>query len=784
MRNGCHTAITSAVLCLILLSALPTTAISAPRELSQDLLDQASRQTGLSREELLRRYEEQTGTEFDDTTVPPGLTELPGGGEQTTHPSVILPFDLDLTEAREDTAACPQPVTVLPDSIFGSSFFRLDAGVFAPATFGPVPEGYQLGVGDEVFVDVWGEVEFRLERVVDRDGAIILPKGGKVRCAGRTLGQVAGTIRKKLSASYSGIDAGGEGGTTFVEVSLGRLRAIRVFVVGEAAQPGAYEVSSVATVFTALYAAGGPGAQGSLRDIRLLRGEREVASLDLYEYLLSGKRTGDAPLREGDTVYVPPRGITVRVEGEVLRELVFEMKPDEDVRTLIRYAGGFTAEAETDHVHVSRIVPPAERRPEQPDRVHHDMDLRLKMLQPLRDGDVVRVDRISDRLQNWVEIRGNVKQPARYQYREGLGVADLVAIAGGLWPDTLEERAVIERTEADLSRAALDFDLGAALAGGSPVALQPMDVLRVFSIWDVQDRHEVAISGAVRAPGRFDWRANLTLRDLILKAGGLKESADLLRAEVSRQRRDAVQSRETGAPPERTVDVITVKMGEDWLSKGGNFVLEPHDRVAIRSLPWWELPRQVSVRGEVHFPGIYTLERSDERLSAVIARAGGLKHTAYAPGTRVVRQKDGIGNVAMNLTRALSKPGSEHDAILEDGDEILVPPVPYTVKVTGAVGFPTSIIFEGGKSVGDYVARAGGYADQADKWKTHVVYPNGMSKQIRKVWSDPEVLPGSTIVVPLKSPDEGPRKLETMREIASILASVATVWLVIDRTTQ
>jgi len=781
MRNGCHAALSLLIVCLALSALLP--ALSAAQEPTEEMLEQAERRTGLSREELMRRYREQVAPE-GEPVVPPGLTELPADAAPAERSQVILPFDLDLAESLVDTADAVPPVAALPDSVFGASFFRLDAGVFAPPSYGPVPESYRLGVGDEVFVDVWGEVEFRLERVVDRDGAIILPKGGKVRCAGRSLEQVAGAVREKLSGSYSGIDPDGEGGSTFVDVSLGRLRAVRVFVVGEAAQPGAYEVSSVATVFTALYAAGGPGAQGSLRDIRLLRGEREVASLDLYEYLLSGKRTGDAPLREGDTVYVPPRGITVRVEGEVLRELVFEMKPDEDVRTLIRYAGGFTAEAETDHVHVSRIVPPAERRPEQPDRVHHDMDLRLKMLQPLRDGDVVRVDRISDRLQNWVEIRGNVKQPARYQYREGLGVADLVAIAGGLWPDTLEERAVIERTEADLSRAALDFDLGAALAGGSPVALQPMDVLRVFSIWDVQDRHEVAISGAVRAPGRFDWRANLTLRDLILKAGGLKESADLLRAEVSRQRRDAVQSRETGAPPERTVDVITVKMGEDWLSKGGNFVLEPHDRVAIRSLPWWELPRQVSVRGEVHFPGIYTLERSDERLSAVIARAGGLKHTAYAPGTRVVRQKDGIGNVAMNLTRALSKPGSEHDAILEDGDEILVPPVPYTVKVTGAVGFPTSIIFEGGKSVGDYVARAGGYADQADKWKTHVVYPNGMSKQIRKVWSDPEVLPGSTIVVPLKSPDEGPRKLETMREIASILASVATVWLVIDRTTQ
>ncbi|MBC8424938.1 SLBB domain-containing protein [bacterium] len=782
MRNGCHAALSILIVCLALIAA-PPAPVSA-QEPSEELLDQAVRRTGLSREELMRRYRERVEPGGAEQAVPPGLTELPVGDAPVERPAVILPFDLDLAEAAADTRVDPSPVAVLPDSVFGASFFRLDAGVFAPPGYGPVPESYQLGVGDEVFVDVWGEVEFRLERVVDRDGAIILPKGGKVRCAGRSLDQVAGAVREKLSGSYSGIDPDGEGGTTFVDVSLGRLRAVRVFVVGEAAQPGAYEVSSVATVFTALYAAGGPNAQGSLRDVRLLRGEREVATLDLYDYLLSGKRSGDAPLREGDTVYVPPRGITVHIEGEVRRELTFEMKSDEDVRTLIRYAGGFTAEAETDHVHVARIVPPRERRPEQPDRVYRDLDLRLKMLHPLQDGDVVRVGRIPERLENWVEIRGNVKQPGRYQYREGLGVAELVGTAGGLWSDTLVERAVIERTESDLSRAALDFDLAAAVAGGAPVALQPMDVLRVFSIWDVQDRHEVAISGAVRTPGSFDWRENLSLRDLILKAGGLQESADLLRAEVSRLRRDAVQSRETGAPPQRTVDVITVKMGEDWLSNGGDFVLEPHDRVAIRSLPWWELPRQVTVRGEVHFPGVYTLDRSDERLSSVIARAGGLKHTAYAPGTRVVRAKDGLGNVAMDLASAISKPGSEHDAILEDGDEILVPPVPYTVKVTGAVGFPTSIIYEGGKSVGDYVARAGGYADMADKWKTHVVYPNGMSKQIRKVWGDPEVMPGSTIVVPMKSPDEGPRKLETMKEIASILASVATVWLVIDRTTQ
>ncbi len=764
----------------LLSTLLLLTAFAVAQEPSRELLERAARQSGLSEEELLRRYQERTGGTSAEEAAPPGLTELPAAAAET--PAVILPFDLDLAAAATDTAAADTLATALPDSVFGAGFFRLEPGVFAPPSFGPVPESYLLGPGDQVCVDVWGEVEFRLERLVGRDGAVILPKGGQVRCAGRTLAQVARSVREKLSGSYSGIDPDGEGGTTYVDVSLGALRAIRVFVVGEAAQPGGYELSSVSTVFTALHAAGGPGRHGSLRDIRLVRGDETVAELDLYDYLLSGERKGDALLREGDTVFVPPRGASVTVEGEVRRPLTYEVKPDEGVRDALRFAGGFTAEAEADHVHLERIVPAPQRRPETPDREFEDLDLRAKTIYPLRDGDRIRVDRIPDRLESWVEVRGNVKTPGRYQYRDGLTVADLVARAGGPWADTLEERAIIDRTEADRSRSAVDFDLRAALDGQAPVALRPMDVLRVFSVWDVRDRHEVAITGAVREPGEFKWRERMTLRDLILKAGGLKESADLLRAEVSRLRRESVESRDTDAPPGRTVEVINVELGEDWLSDGGDFLLEPHDRVAVRDLPWWELPRQVTVRGEVHFPGVYTLERRDERLASVIARAGGLKPTAYAPGTRVVRAKDGIGNVAIDLDEALKRPGREHDAILADGDEILVPPVPHTVKVTGAVGFPTSIIYERGKSLGDYVSRAGGYADMADKWKTHVVYPNGMSRQIRRIWGDPKVLPGSTIVVPTKAPDDGVGKLETMKEIASILASVATVWLVIDRT--
>ncbi len=785
MRNGIRTQFATAIAAagVVFAGVLAALIILSPsetgaQELSPEMLEQAARSSGLSQEELLRRYRERTGAPVGEAVVEPGLTELPEAA-----PVVVLPFDADLAAAAAaaDTADA-EPVDP-ENELFGASFFRGSAAQFAPASFGPVPRDYMLGPGDQIVVDVWGEVEFRHERLVDRDGSIILPKGGRVSCAGRTLDQVTASVREALSRSYSGIAADGEGGDTFVEVNLGRLRAIRVFVVGEVAAPGAYDLSSVATVFTALHAAGGPGDAGSLRDVRVMRGGDEVGSLDLYDYLLSGSREGDVVLREGDTVFVPPRSVTVRVTGEVRRPMIYEALPDEDVRTLIAHAGGFTPEAETHVVHVERILPPAERTPDSPDRVQRDLDLRLKMKHLLRDGDVLEVARVADRLENWVRIDGNVKRPGRYELVQGETVRGLIRRAGGLWDDTLMERAVMDRTSSDGTYHSLDVPLGAVMRGeADDPALQARDALRVFSIWDLNDRYQVVVSGEVREPGAFDFREGMTLRELILKAGGLTDSADLMHAEISRLSEAALTSRDLDTPPESTVDVIHVELGEKWLENGSHFELRPHDRVAVRALPWWQLQRTVTVRGEVGYPGRYTLDRPDERLSAVIARVGGLKPTAYAPGARIVRAKDGIGNVALDLGKALDQPGSAHDAILEDGDEILVPPVPYTVKVTGAVGFPTSIIWEKGKSLGDYVSRAGGFAEGSDKWKTHVVYPNGMSKQIRKYWNDPSVMPGSTIVVPAKAPDDGVGKLETMKEIASILASVATVWLVVDRT--
>jgi len=461
----------------------------------------------------------------------------------------------------------------------------------------------------------------------------------------------------------------------------------------------------------------------------------------------------------------------------------YELIPGEGVADLVRYAGGFAVDAVTDLVHVTRVLPPAERVPGEPDRVQRDLDLGADPNPMLLDGDRLSVDRVPERLLNVVEVQGNVKNAGRYEYVEGETVAGLVERAGGLWDDTLLERATLDRVDDDGTYRSQDVPLRELLSDpGRDLELQPRDVLTIYSIWDVNDRFSVTVSGEVRSPGTFDWREGLTLRDVVLKAGGLRQSADRLRAEVSRLRLEALREADSEIPPERTIDVTMVTLGDDWLQVNGSFELEPFDRVQIRRLPWWQTQRTVQLRGEVMYPGEYSLESPDERLSSVIERAGGLKPTAYLAGARLERSQDSIGNVALDLEKALENPEDEHDVILEAGDEIVVPPEPYTVKVVGAVNFSTSVVWEDGLGLSDYVSRAGGYAERADKWGTHVVYANGMSRPIRRFWRDPEVRPGSTVVVPVKEPDEGPTRLETLREISAIVASVATVWLVIDRT--
>ncbi|MBE0566435.1 MAG: SLBB domain-containing protein [Krumholzibacteria bacterium] len=785
-----------AALCILL-----TGADLAAQAVDPALLQEAARRTGKTPEQLMSEYRQAQGGQAPavaDTTAPPGRTSLDGVDDRRTRSGqdptggqfgVVLPLsgtrapeylDADAPAAEADSAG---------PRWFGEDFFRLDEGMFTPPSFGPVPGDYKLGVGDEVVVDVWGEVELRLVRLVDRDGTIILPQAGQVTCAGRTLEQVDQAIREQLRRSHASLGRTPDDpdARTFLQVTLGRLRPVRVFVVGAAARPGSYELNSVSTVLTALYAAGGPAEGGSLRAIRLVRGDQTVGELDLYAYLLGGDRSGDLRLREGDTVHVPDRSFGVSITGAVRRPMHYEMKDGETVADLVRYAGGLTAEAAAEVIHVRRILPADQRRPGEPDIVVVDVPydaqagvVRDRQAGTLQDGDQVTVDGIGDRDDRWVEVRGLVKRPGRYQLQPGMTVADLVTAAGGLWPDALSEWASLDRTSPARELSTVTVPLGQVLAGqAAPIVLEARDVLHVFARPETRDRPRVTISGEVYQPLTMDFRAGLTLRDLVLRAGGLKRGANPLRAEIARIREAAVTSLDPGTDPAQTVDVIRVELGEDFLQNPDSPRLLPWDRVAIRQLPWWETQRTVTVAGEVFYPGEFSLENRGETLSSILARAGGLKPTAYAQGARVVRSQDGVGNIAVDLRQALARPGSQPDIILEPGDRIVVPNRMYTVKVTGEVGFPTSLVWEEGRRIDYYVERAGGYLKHADKGRTRVVHPNGMSLPNK---GSSEVIAGSTIIVPLEPPPEGPSTLEVAKDITAIIAGLATIWLIVDNT--
>lgn len=786
---------------LILLGGIHAQGTAWGQDASSEIIREAARRTGLSEQEVMEYMAGKQGTMTGSqgaTAPEPGRTnlegiddslidEVPGQEEpfRDFRESVFLPFDAFPASAVLDTAVLDSILFAVDEELdyFGKDFFSLDQGVFSPPSFGPIPDDHRLGVGDEVIVNAWGAIEFQETRVVDRDGSIILPKGGKIQCVGRTLEQIQKEVRRALSRSHSTIDTG-EGGDTTVEVLLGRLRSIRVFVVGAVQRPGSYEVSSLARILTALYAAGGPTAEGSMRMIRLVRDAKVVAEMDLYTYLLEGKRLDDALLREGDTIFVPDIGPRVHIGGEVKRPLYYEMKVGQTLSDLLQFCGGFTAEAVCDLVHIKRIIPTEERMPGRSDYTYLDVAFQPEGMRPVKgsvplfDGDKIVVARIQDREADFVDITGMVKRPGRFQWSKDLTVSDILHMAGGLLPEALREQAVIDRTDFDGKFTQLSVSLLAEnLNTQAPVLLQARDHLQVFSRWENTERPEVVISGEVHEPQAFVYREGMTLRDLVLKAGGLRREADLLRAEVARLDSRARSSRDLTMRPDATVDVTIVEMGPEFLTQEDSYLLQPWDRIYIRSLPWWEGQETVEIEGEVFYPGTFSLIRKDERISSLVQRAGGVKPDAYLLGGRVVREENGVGNIAIDLSQALSQPGSDQDIILYGGDKLFIPNRMFTVKVVGEVGFPTSLVFKEGLNIDDYVNLAGGYLEMADKGKARVVWPNGMSLPNE---GDSAVKAGSTIIVPVKPPDDRRDPWETIRDITSIVASLATVWVVVN----
>jgi len=668
---------------------------------------------------------------------------------------------------------------------FGYEIFGYAPTTFEPLATGPVDPEYPIGPGDEVIVQVWGDNQYTHSSTVNREATISVPDIGQVVLNGLTLAQAKRLITDRLSAVYSGIRA--RRPSTFVDVTLGKLRTIQVFILGDVVRPGGYTISSVSTVLNALYNAGGPTSRGSMRSIRIIRHDSVYRQVDLYGYILTGSRAEDVRLQSGDVVFVPPIGRLAAVLGEVHRPAIYELAKGEGFQDLLRLCGGVLTTAVVDRALIDRIVPFAQRDSlSGQDRVALDLPLRQILADSTRnpsvmDRDIIQIFRIGDTRRNTVEISGGaVNHPGIFQWHAGMKVSNLVNDAGGLDPDVYLKRAQIFRTNPDLSRSIKSFNLGEAMEGQpeDDLPLQEMDSLAVASVWDIQDRHTVTIGGSVRKPGAYEYLDGMTVMDLIFRAGGLQESAYKMQAEVSRVDSTTIATTKAAA-------VYRVGITGDYglHSPDSSFALQQWDQVFVRETPDWELQRNVVLAGEVMYPGAYSLKKKDERLSSLLQRAGGLKASAYPRAATFTRRKGNAGRLAVDVENVARKKGGRYDLVLEDGDVIDIPREPKSVKVVGEVGLPSSVLYERGRSLGDYIDQAGGYTEKSDKGRVRVIQPNGKVRSARRMWWDPEPEPGALVIVPPKAPDQ---KKETLKDMATIMGivsgAVTTIFLAHEAT--
>lgn len=685
--------------------------------------------------------------------------------------------------------------------LFGHDLFERGGTLFEPNLAGPVDGNYRLGPGDQLVLILTGDVEAAYTLDVTREGFVVVPTVGQMAVANLTMDQLESLLQSRLSRVYSGVGRGAGASTRF-SVSVSRLRSNQVFVVGDARQPGSYRISSAGTAMTALYAAGGPADNGSLRRIEIRRGGRLVDTLDVYDYLLRGDASRDVRLQTGDVVFVPVSAGRVTVTGEVQRPAIYEVKPGELVGDVIRAAGGFTPTAVVRRVQIERVLPPAQRTESGRDRIVIDVtsEAFTRGGGPqvgVEAGDIVRVFRVADRVRNRVTVRGNVWAPGPVGFTPGMTVGDAIRLAGGPRPDVYLGRVLVSRLSPDstrqLLRVALRDTVGNVLGD---LSLEEDDEIQVFSTTSFRPERFVAISGAVRKPGRYPFQLGMTMRDLVLLAGGVQESAYLQEAEIARLPEDRSEGRtaRTFRAPLDSSYLFERRPDGTYHGPPGlpvpsrtlpDVELQAYDNVLILRQPDWDLGRTVVVAGEVRFPGRYAIRSKGERLTDVVRRAGGLTPEAYPEGVVFYRNELRLGRVGVDLPRALRDPRHRDNLILVDRDSIFVPPFNAVVNVTGAVNSPVAVAFVPGKDLDFYIRAAGGGSRRADIGRAYVTQANGKveSRQRRALLPDgvPAPRPGSVVFIPERDPSEKRDYVAAVGSVAQVLASLVAIVVVIAR---
>lgn len=678
------------------------------------------------------------------------------------------------------------------DQVFGRNIFNTNNLTFEPSTNLPTPSNYRLGAGDQVIIDIWGTSQVSIQETISPDGAISIENLGLVFLNGMTVNQATSYLRKELNKIYAGL--ADENPTSHIKVSLGNSRTIQVNVMGEVYQPGTYALSAFSTVFHALYSAGGVSEIGSLRNIQVVRNGKAIANVDIYDFIMQGKTKDDISLQEGDVIIVSPYEALVKIEGNVKRPMKYEMKSNETVATLLKYAGNFTSDAYTRSMKLVR-----QNGKEYQIFTVDDMDYTVFQL---KDGDVITAEAILNRFENKLEIKGAVYRPGIYQFGGDLNtVKQLVEKADGVMADAFLGRAVLHRQREDLTREIIQVDMKGILNGTKPdIALKRNDVLYIPSIHDLKDLGNVEVFGEVARPGKYIFADNMTLEDLIIQAGGLLESASTVKVDVSRR----IKNNKSTEVSATIGEMYTFALKDGFVVDGeAGFVLEPYDQVYVRRSPGYQQQVNVTVTGEILYDGTYALTSKSERLSDLVKKAGGVTPYAYVKGAKLMRKANEeeiarmkdvmemmqreMGNanmdslkldtetnysVGIDLEAALNNPGSDADIVLREGDQLILPELVNTVKINGAVMFPNTVAYNKKMTVKDYISQAGGYANGARKTKAFIIYMNGQVAKVNGAGRG-MVEPGCEIIVPIKDKTKAEKwNVQSIMGIASSLGSL------------